>query len=727
MSSSGKKSASKSPSRRGSKSSDIRGSVSSSGKERAITNIGQVDIIPLTEDWPPVLSDFDDKKNGLDVFSKYWGLKTTVTGPVGAKNPTTFRSNTATADAGLVFSRQPEDPYWNDIRNRRWKSIIGGVDPDSISICALTGLPFMPSEDGDDLDHIESAKRTALMGIPISTFNYKSGRAWDGQVLVTHTIPEANRSAGAGSYFTNVKELSLGRLTMLLNTKAEMEIVDGAIIEGQQCYSLKKPFIEFKPISAKDIKDLIDAVKKRKENSRVLTKALDSIQTKADLDRHVENHITNLKNWPTLHNILEVLNRQICVDLNTLFTGSRIQISGRPVRSLDAIDALPTVGPGIDLSDPHALNRESTIYLLPPFGRINSLAFLSQRFSNLEGAQFKKILEMIYNIGVGKGIGKGEHWASTYVKVNVTHDAPKIAKKPPTPPPPKEVFDLENPAHLSVIQEVIHKWLIKDDNMNKSADKYLSDRRFEDLSKFVLESRSAIRLKKYIREMIDAVREEIKRTRFKDEHVKLETLISVLEKIGGEISTNNADVAISSNAFSVFGASSSDSSQSGMSSSDSSPSWLSSDMSSSPSDSSEYEDSGMRFSPSAMISRPSDSSDSGMRFSPSAMRSSSSAMRFSPSGMRSSSSDMSSSSSGIRKKLRDIRESSMPFSVLGKNKFQSSSPQLIYSDPMRSASSSNNPKLEDLDSPSGSKRSRRNGGSKRIRNRGKKTRRKSPQ
>jgi hypothetical protein len=682
MSSSRKKSASKSPSRRGSKSSNVRGSVSSSGKERAVTTFGQVDTIPLTEDWPPVLSDFDDRKNGLDVFSKYWGLKTTVTGPVGAKNPTTFRSNTATADAGSVYKKQPDDPYWDDIRNRRWKSIIGGVDPDSISICALTGLPFMPSEDGDDLDHIESAKRTALMGIPISTFNYKSGRAWDGEVLVTHTIPEANRSAGAGSYFTNVKELSLGRLTMLLNAKAEMEIVDGAIIDGQQCYSLKKPFIEFKPISSKDIKDLIDAVKKRKGNSRILTKALDSIQSKAGLDTHVDNHITNLKNWPTLHNILEVLNRQICVDLNTLFTGSRIQMSGRPVRTLDAIDALPPVGPGIDLRDPHTLNRESTIYLLPPFGRINSLAFLAQRFDNLRGSPFERVLEMIYDIGTGKGMGKGEHWTSTYAKVNVTHDVPKAAKKPPTPPPPKETFNLKNPAHLSVIQEIIHKWLIEGDNMNAPADRYLSDRRFSDLSQFVLESRSAIPLKKYIREVIDAVREEIKKNRFKDEHVKLDTLISVLDKIDDEIIPDTSGVAISRNAFSELGASSSDSSSS---------------------DSSEYEHSGMRFSPSAKIDMPLSSSDSssGMRFSPSS------------SGIRSSSSD---SSSGMRGRLTRMRNRSKPFSVLGKHPSRSSSPQLIHSDPMRSASSTSNPKFEDLEPSYNPKRSRRNGGSKRNMN-----------
>jgi hypothetical protein len=93
-------------------------------------------------------------------------------------------------------------------------------------------------------------------------------------------------------------------------------------------------------------------------------------------------------------------------------------------------------------------------------------------------------------------------------------------------------------------------------------------------------------------------------------------------------------------------------------------------------------------------------------------------MRFSPSGMHSSS-----SSSGMRRRLTDMRKSSKPFSVLGKNKFQSSSPQLIHSDPMRSASSTSNPKFEDLESPSSSKRSRRNGGSKRSLNKRKTARR----
>lgn len=576
MRSSGKKSSGKSSPGRDKKSSssseEIRGSISSSGKHRAITEFEYGTIAHTVIDWPPVMKELDARENGLNVFSKHWGIEAKVTGPVGAKNPTTFRSVTSTADAGSIYKKQPNDPYWNDIRDRKWQTLIykayninrssskKDIDDalDSVSICALTGLPFMPSEDGDDLDHIESAKRTALMGIPISTFNYKPGRAWDEKVLVTHTIPEANRSAGAGSYFDYVQQLTIGRLTMMVNKKAKLEELKGVIIDGQQCYSLKSPFIEVRRISPSDIKELLIAVnsaRNKRSFSKVLSLALDSI----NLDEHINAHIENLNNWPALAGILKVLNTQICVDLNTLFTGSRIQLGGKPLKTNMDIENLPTVGHELSLMNPRELNRESTIYLLPPFGKINSLAFLSQRFNNLEGSQFKDILEMIYNIGVGKGIGQGKHRVSTYIDANVTHGGPKQEQKPKTPTPPKEDFNLNNPDHLSVIQQDIHNWLMEPGNRHASTDKYLIERQLMSISQYKLDPRIARTVKNYIRDMIEAERIEIRNNEFRNENERLITLIKAIDKIGAVIGSSESSAH--------SGISSSQTADSGMSSS----------------------------------------------------------------------------------------------------------------------------------------------------------------
>jgi hypothetical protein len=199
--------------------------------------------------------------------------------------------------------------------------------------------------------------------------------------------------------------------------------------------------------------------------------------------------------------------------------------------------------------------------------------------------------------------------------------------------------------------------------------------------------------------MIDSVREEIKKNRFKEEHVKLDTLISVLEKIDVEISAEKTGFGISKNSFAELGMSHSDSR-----SSDSSPSEHSRSSDSSPSDSMSSDSNPLglsAFERSVMLSSPSDSS--------------------------------SSKHSGIRERLASMRNSSKPFSVLGaKRNMRSPSPRrLLDSDPVRNASifvesAHEYPKFKQLESASENKKPRLEDGSKRKRSRGKKTRRKSP-
>ena len=372
-----------------------------------------------------------------------------------------------------------------------------------------------------------------MMGIPISSFNCGHGGIWEGRVLVTHTIPEANRSAGEGSYFTGTQELRLGRLSMLLNSKATLEPIEGVIVEGQPCFCLKHPFHEFVHIQEASIKKLISVVDKRVKKSAVLLAALKMIEGK-ELDKHVKTHVQDLKMWPTLHGILEVINRQVCVDLNTLFTGSRIQLNGKQLRTVDEILSLPTVGPTtVDLRDPHTLNRESKIYIFPPFGKINQLAFVAQRFENIHGSVFERILEILYDIGERKGLGPGKHWVSTYVQAEKTSGELRMAA---LPPPPKTKFDITNVEHLAVIKQNIEDWLLV--NMTGSVDAYLATNGIRNLGEYDISSRDAVTIKRYIREILEVERAEMRSKIIKSDNDRLNSLISALEKIDDDIASN---------------------------------------------------------------------------------------------------------------------------------------------------------------------------------------------
>ncbi len=526
-----------------------RGTASKSGKDRVITTF-EIGAIPHSTVWPPVLKGAVSEGNALDIFSDYWGLEAKTHGEKGAKNPTHLRGISGVADAASVYKKQPDDPFWDDIRDTRWAKYLAGVDIESVSICALTGLPFIPTIDGDDLDHCESARRTSLMGIPISTFNCGHGGIWDDRVLVTHTIPEANRSAGEGSYFTGTQELRLGRLSMLLNSKAKLERIDGAVLEDKPCFSLKHPFHEISFIAPTSVKRLISVVDKRMKKSAVLTTALKIIE-KTGLDKHVNAHVEDLKRWPTLHGILEVINRQVCVDLNTLFTGARIQMNGTQLRAVDDILKLPTVGPDtIDLRDPHRLNRESKIYIFPPFGKINQLSFLAQRFENIQGSIFERILEILYDIGERKGMGPGTHWVSTYVNAEKTSGELKVAPPKPPPPPPKEKFDITNPAHLAVIKESIDDWLRL--NINGSVDDYLATNGITKIiTGYDVSARESVAVKRYIREILEVERKEMRAKITKSDNERLNSLISALEKIDDDIAANaGSHVSASANSYS---------------------------------------------------------------------------------------------------------------------------------------------------------------------------------
>lgn len=512
--------------------SKSRGTTSKSGKDRVITTF-EVGAIPHSTVWPPVLKGAVSEGNALDIFSDYWGLEAKTHGEKGAKNPTHLRGISGVADAASVYKKQPDDPFWDDIRDTRWAKYLAGVDIESVSICALTGLPFIPTIDGDDLDHCESARRTSLMGIPISTFNCGHGGIWDDRVLVTHTIPEANRSAGEGSYFTGTQELRLGRLSMLLNSKAKLERIDGAILEDKPCFSLKHPFHEISFIAPTSVKRLISVVDKRMKKSAVLTTALKIIE-KTGLDKHVNAHVEDLKRWPTLHGILEVINRQVCVDLNTLFTGARIQMNGTQLRAVDDILKLPAVGPDtIDLRDPHRLNRESKIYIFPPFGKINQLSFLAQRFENIQGSIFERILEILYDIGERKGLGQGKHWVSTYVQAEKTSGELRVAPPKPPPPPPKAKFDITNVEHLAVIKQNIDDWLRP--NINGSVDDYLATNGIRNLDKYDISSRDAVTIKRYIRDILEVERAEMRSKIMKSDDERLNSLIRALEAINDNI------------------------------------------------------------------------------------------------------------------------------------------------------------------------------------------------
>ena len=512
-----------------------RGTTSKSGKERVITTF-EIGQIPNSVDWPPELKGAASEGNGLEIFSDYWGLEATTHGEKGAKNPTHLRGISAVADAASVYKKQPDDPYWDDIRNKRWSKYLTGVDLESVAICALTGLPFIPEIDGDDLDHCESARRTSLMGIPISTFNCGHGGIWEGRVLVTHTIPEANRSAGEGSYFTGTQELRLGRLSMLLNSKATLEPIEGVIVEGKSCLCLKHPFHEFVHIQESSVRRLISVVDKRVKKSAVLLAALKMIEGK-ELDKHVKAHVEDLKRWPTLHGILEVVNRQVCVDLNTLFTGSRIQMNGKPMRTVEDILSLPTVGPAtVDLRDPHTLNRESKIYIFPPFGKINQLAFVAQRFENIQGSVFERILEILYDIGERKGLGPGKHWVSTYVQAEKTSGKVRVAPPKPPPPPPKEKFDITNVEHLAVIKQNIDDWLMR--NIDGSVDAYLATNGIRNLGEYDISSRDAVTIKRYIRDILEAERAEMRSKIMKSDDERLNSLIRALEAINDDIAAS---------------------------------------------------------------------------------------------------------------------------------------------------------------------------------------------
>jgi hypothetical protein len=212
-------------------------------------------------------------------------------------------------------------------------------------------------------------------------------------------------------------------------------------------------------------------------------------------------------------------------------------MTGPPLRTVDDILKLHAIGPEtVDLRDPHKLNRESKIYIFPPFGKINQLAFIAQRFQNIKGSIFERVLEILYDIGERKGLGPGKHWVSTYVQAEKTSGELRVAPPKPPPPPPKEKFDITNVEHLAVIKQNIDEWLMV--NMSGSVDAYLATNGIRNLGEYDISSRDAVTIKRYIREILEVERVEMRGKIMKSDDERMNSLISALEKIDDDIAEN---------------------------------------------------------------------------------------------------------------------------------------------------------------------------------------------
>ena len=451
----------------------------SRGIARAKATFSQADIDIDQSHFPPVLTPTNPKENSLVSIANNWGVNVSVEGDKGAKKPVTSRSIMNIFSALSVYQQQPEDNFWTDILERGRKkngmygflnSIISkqkysdittklGCTIDQIysyvRICALTGLPFIPGIDSQDLDHCESANRTSQYGLPITSRNCSAGHVWESTTLVASTLSSANRSAKDSSYFSPFQKLSLGPLSMLINEKATLKISK----DLNSC-CLKHPFHEFRTMVPGDIENMIKVVYNSLDTSQFLKEVIDNINIK----EHIKFHISNLKLWPTLKDILRIMNRELYKDMKSLFTESRIDLQeGSKIKdSMSDITILPTlydveVEDKIDFSDTELLNH-AKLYILKPFGFIHALAFLGDRYEKLEGTQFQRVLETIYGIGEMRNIGMGDHAISAYATAYRASE-PKFKALQPPPPPPLPKLDLTNVEQLDVIQRNIANWL----------------------------------------------------------------------------------------------------------------------------------------------------------------------------------------------------------------------------------------------------------------------------
>lgn len=481
-----------------------RRSIDSKGKERAKTTFSQAEIDTAQNHFPPVLTPTNPKENSLVSIANNWGIKVLVEGDKGAKNPVTSRSIMNTFSALSVYQQQPEDNFWTDILERektgkyRFLDSIISTYSDIITrklnctkdeiysyvrICALTGLPFIPGIDSQDLDHCESAKRTGEVGLPITSNNCSAGHVWESAILVASTLSSANRSAGESSYFTSFQKLSLGPLSMLINEKATL-----AISADFNSCCLKHPFHEFRRMTHGDIENMINVVKTSPDTSPFLKEVIATISI--NINEHIKNHISNLKLWPALKDILRVMNRELYKDMKSLFTESRIDLQERTKikDSMSDITSLPTlydVETSIDFSDTESLNH-AKLYILKPFGFIHALAFLGDRLEKIKGTQFERVLETIYGIGERRNLNIGKHAVSAYAMAERASE-PKMKVAPPPPPPPLPKLDLNNVEQLDVIQRKIANWLgthpiehgefYNDESgaVNRIADRFLHD------------------------------------------------------------------------------------------------------------------------------------------------------------------------------------------------------------------------------------------------------------
>lgn len=455
-----------------------RMSTDSKGKDRAITTFSQAEIDTAQNHFPPLLTPTNPKENSLVSIANNWGIKVLVEGDTGAKNPVTSRSMHNTFSALSVYQQQPEDNFWTDILEREKTGkyqfldrIISNYSDNIIKelkctkdkiysyvrICALTGLPFIPGIDSQDLDHCESAKRTGEVGLPITSHNCSAGHVWESAILVASTLSSANRSAGESSYFTSFQKLSLGPLSMLINEKATL-----AVSADLNSCCLKHPFHEFRRMTPSVIKSMIDAVYKSQDTSQFLKGVIKEIISSNTIEQHIKFHIDNLKLWPVLQNILRVMNRELYKDMKSLFTESRIDLQKQTkikdtMRDIMSIPTLYDVEDDIDFSDTEKLNN-AKLYILKPFGFIHALAFLGDRYEKLKGTQFQRVLETIYGIGERRNLDIGKHAVSAYAMAT-RESEPKFKVLPPPPPPPLPKLDLNNVEQLDVIQREIANWL----------------------------------------------------------------------------------------------------------------------------------------------------------------------------------------------------------------------------------------------------------------------------
>jgi hypothetical protein len=237
-----------------------------------------------------------------------------------------------------------------------------------------------------------------------------------------------------------------------------------------------------------DIKSMIDVVYKSQDTSPFLKEIITTISS--NIDEYIKNHISNLKLWPTLKDILRVMNRELYKDMKSLFTESRIDLQERTKikDSMSDITSLPTlyeVETSIDFSDTESLNH-AKLYILKPFGFIHALAFLGDRYEKLEGTQFQRVLETIYGIGERRNLNIGKHAVNAYAMAERASE-PKIKIAPPPPPPPLPKLDLNNVEQLDDIQRNIANWLgthpiehgefYNDESgaINRIADRFLHD------------------------------------------------------------------------------------------------------------------------------------------------------------------------------------------------------------------------------------------------------------